>query len=241
MPNLFDLALALLFAVIWPLYTFFIEWPAHKRRIEAGDPEARVRLYRKTFVQEWTVTLGILALTVWFARPVLTTLGLVVPHGWRLVLGIAIPVAYSVLLKLQLPAIVNNRIIRARLRERIAPLAPLIPTRPAEWQWFRPLAVSAGICEEIMFRGYLVWLLQTWLGLYGAAAVSVVIFGLAHGYQGGKFGTRAFLAGLGMQVLALATGSILPGIVLHALIDLGSGYVTYLVMSEPVAEATAAA
>jgi len=241
MPHLVDFALAVLFAVVWPLYTFFVEWPAHKRRIEAGDPEARVRLYRKTLIQEWIVTLAIFALTVAFARPVLTTLGLVTPHGWRLVLGIGVPVVYAVLFMLQAPAIVNNRIIRARLRTRIEPLAPLIPTRPLEWNWFRPLAVSAGICEEIMFRGYLVWLLQAWLGLYGAAGVSVVVFGLAHGYQGGKFGTRAFLAGLAMQVLALATGSIVPGIVLHALIDLGSGYVTYRVMSEPVAEAPAAA
>ncbi len=241
MPNLADFALALLFAVIWPLYTFFVEWPAHKRRLAAGDPEARIRLYRKTLVQEWIVTLVILAITVYFARPLLVTLGLVAPHGWRLGLGIGVPVVYAALLMQQTPMIVNNRVIRARVRDKLAPLAPLIPTRPAEWNWFRPLAVSAGICEEIMFRGYLVWLLQSRLGLYGAAAVSVVIFGLAHGYQGGKFGTRAFLAGLGMQALALATGSIVPGIALHALIDLGSGYVTYRVMSDPIAEAPAAA
>ena len=48
-----------------------------------------------------------------------------------------------------------------------------------------------------------------------------------------------------MQLLAILSGSVLPGIVLHALIDLGSGYVTYMAMQAPapapVAEATATA
>ena len=241
MPHLIDFALAAVFAVIWPLYTFFVEWPAHVKRVAAGDPDARVRLYRKTFVQEWVVALAIFAVTIGSARPVVATLGLTTPQGWRLVLGIALPVVYAVLLVLQVPAIVNNAVIRSRMRGRLAPLLPLIPTRPQEWNWFRPLAVTAGICEEIMFRGYLVWVMQPWLGLYGAAGASVVIFGLAHGYQGGKFGARAFLAGVGMGGLALATGSIIPSIVLHALIDLGSGYVTYRVMSDPAAESPAAA
>ena len=97
---------------------------------------------------------------------------------------------------------------------------------------FVPLSITAGICEEWLFRGYLVWVLQPWLGLLGAAAASMVVFGLTHGYQGGKFGTRAFAAGVVMGAFALVTRSIVPGMVLHALVDLGSGYVTHLAMQE---------
>jgi len=235
MPNVWDFSLALLFAVVWPLYTFFIEWPRHVKRVQAGDADARVRIYRKTFIQEWVITGAIVALTIAFHRPLADALWLRAPQGWRLPVGIVLPLTYVVLLIVQIPAIAKNPAVRARLRERIKDLGPLVPTRPFEWTWFKPLAVTAGICEELMFRGYLVWLLTPWLGVWGAAAVSAVIFGLGHSYQGMKFAPRAFGAGIALQAIALLTGSIIPGIVLHALIDLGSGYVTYLAMTAPPA------
>ena len=43
-----------------------------------------------------------------------------------------------------------------------------------------PLCFTAGICEELLFRGYLVWVLKAWIGLGAAAGVIMVIFGLAH-------------------------------------------------------------
>jgi membrane protease YdiL (CAAX protease family) len=242
MPNAWDYALALLFAVLWPLYTFFIEWPKHVKRVQAGEPDARVKIYRRTFIQEWAITAAIVTLTIVFHRSLADALWLRAPLGWRLPVGIALPLTYAILLIAQVPAIAKNPGKRARLRERIKDLSPLVPANPVEWGWFRPLAVTAGICEEVMFRGYLVWMLTPWLGVWGAAAVSATIFGLGHSYQGIKFAPRAFAAGLGLQAIALLTGSIVPGIVLHALIDLGSGYVTYLAMTTPTpAEATAAA
>src|SRR4029077_13742463 len=117
------------------------------------------------------------------------------------------------------------------LRAKIQPLAALIPHTSGEYRLFVPLAVTAGICEEVLFRGYLIWVLQLVIGLIPAAIVSMVVFGLGHGYQGGKFGFRAAIAGVAMGVLALVTRSLLPGMLLHAAIDLGSGWITYAAMS----------
>ena len=113
----------------------------------------------------------------------------------------------------------------------------------AELRLFLPLAVTAGFCEELLFRGYLVWVLQGVIGLYPAAGVSMVLFGLAHGYQGGKFGLRAFWVGVAIGSVALVTRSLLPGMALHAVIDLGSGWITYAAMrggNEPRAAGQAA-
>jgi membrane protease YdiL (CAAX protease family) len=109
-----------------------------------------------------------------------------------------------------------------------------------DWQAFAPLAVTAGICEELLFRGYLVWFLTPWLGLWGAAGLSVVSFGVAHGYQGPTFAVRAFLAGAVMGGLALLTGSVLPGMVLHAVVDLAGGYAGYRALRETPAPAPTA-
>ena len=231
MPGIPDFALVALFAAAWPLYTHFIEWPRHVRAVAAGDPKARSRIYARTIIQQWVLAAATLALCLRFGRP-LAAFGLRAPEGWRLWLGIALPLAYAALMGVQIPAIARSRATKAHLREKLAALSPLLPHTPAEFRLFVPLAITAGICEEWLFRGYLVWVLQPWLGLLGAAALSMVVFGLAHGYQGGKFGTRAFYAGVVMGLFALATRSIVPGMVLHALVDLGSGYVTHLALRE---------
>src|SRR5580765_4922064 len=153
------------------------------------------------------------------------------PVGWRAWVGFAVPVAYLALVFVQMRMIAARPAALPKLRERLQPLRALIPHTPGEYRLFVPLAVTAGICEEFLFRGYLVWVLQLVMGLYPAAAVSMVAFGLAHGYQGGKFGFRAFGAGVVLGVMALVTRSLLPGILLHAAIDLGSGWITYAAMS----------
>jgi membrane protease YdiL (CAAX protease family) len=231
MPGIADLSFAFVFAVLWPLWNHFVDWPRHLRAIAAGDATARTRLYRRTIVEQWALTAVAVALTVMAARPVLT-LGLVLPTGWRLGLGLALPLAYALLGFSQVGTIAARPKALAAVRRQVLPLRPLLPHTARDWRWFAPLAVTAGICEELLFRGYLVWLLTPWLGLGGAAATSVVIFGVAHGYQGVTFGVRAFLAGIAMAALALATGSVLPGMVLHALVDLVGGRAGYLAMRE---------
>ena len=54
---------------------------------------------------------------------------------------------------------------------------------------------------------------------------------------------RAFFAGIGMGLLALVTRSILPGMVLHSLIDVGSGCICYMAVrgSGDSSEVTASA
>jgi uncharacterized protein len=154
-----------------------------------------------------------------------------------------LPLLYLALIVQQGRALASSPEAQARLREKLAPLRALLPHTPEEFRLFVPFCLTAGICEELLFRGYLVWVLQAWIGLWAAAGVSMVVFGVAHAYQGFQFGVRAFFAGAAMGLLALATGSILPGMALHALIDLGSGWVTYTALrggstsAEPVAGA----
>jgi len=239
MPGALDLALAALFAVAWPLWTFFVEWPRHVRAVAARDEGARRRLYAKTIAEQWLLTAAVVALTLVNARP-LSTLWLDVPQGWRLWLGLALPAAYAGLAIAQLRAIAGSSEARERLRRQLEPLRALVPHDLREWRLFQPLAVTAGVCEELLFRGYLVWVLTPWLGVYGAALASVVIFGLAHSYQGIAFAPRAFAAGVGMALMALLTGSVIPGMLLHAAVDLGGGYAAYLALAEE-REGTAAA
>ena len=230
MPNVLDVLLVVAFAILWPLWSHFVAWPRHVRAVASGDAGARSRMYVRTLIEEWVFSLAVLALMVVNHRS-LGSLWLVAPTGWRAWVGFALPAAYVVLVLVQARAIAARPKALTSLRAKLQPLAPLIPHTPDEYRLFMPLAVTAGICEEFLFRGYLVWVLQLVMGLIPAAIVSMVAFGLAHGYQGGKFGFRATLAGVAMGVLALVTRSLVPSMLLHAAIDLGSGWITYAAMS----------
>jgi membrane protease YdiL (CAAX protease family) len=113
----------------------------------------------------------------------------------------------------------------------------VLPHTPVEYRWFRAVAVTAGVCEELLYRGFAVWALAPWLTLWGAAAASVILFGLGHGYQGRKGATRATIVGAVLGALALATGSIVPGVIVHAIVDLGAGAVSYSLLRERPAAA----
>ena len=240
MPNSFDLALAIVIAVVWPLYEFLSGWPNHLKRLKAGDRDARPKIYRRMILQQWVITAAILAVTIAFHRSFADTLWLRAPQGWRLPVAVGLPLAYAVLLIVQIPAIARKPRARARLRELFKDADTMTPSRSIEWGWFQSLSLTAGICEELIYRGYLVWILTPWLGVWGGAAVSVACFGLAHCYLGRKLMPRALVTGLGLQALTLLTGSILPAIAFHILLDLGSGYVAYLAQTPPSAAEAAA-
>ena len=88
------------------------------------------------------------------------------------------------------------------------------------WLWVA-VALSAGICEEIVFRGWLLATLHDIVGLTGTALLvaASVAFGLAHVYQKVTGVVATTIAGLLFCVLYVKTGSLLLPILLHCLID----------------------
>ena len=229
MPNAIDVLLVLGFAVVLPMWSHFVSWPKHERAVDAGDPHARSRVYVRTILEQWAFVIAVVGVMLANHRS-FDGLWLAPPAGWR-ALGFVLPVLYVGLVLIQGRAINAKPAALTKLRAKLQPLRALIPHTPGEYRLFAPVSLTAGICEEFLFRGYMVWVLQAVMGLYPAAIVSMVAFGLAHGYQGGKFGFRAAMAGVAMGLLALATRSLLPSMLLHFVIDLGGGWVTYMAMS----------
>ena len=86
------------------------------------------------------------------------------------------------------------------------------------------VCLTAGFCEEVIFRGYLQKQLYA---LTGSAAVAVVLqaaaFGIGHGYQGVKNVAVITVLGLLYGVLALWRGSTRPGMLAHAWSDVYAG------------------
>lgn len=112
---------------------------------------------------------------------------------------------------------------RSLLEALLRPVASLLPrTRVERWA-FAAVAVTAGVTEEVLYRGWLVWflLLAAPVGGYGGAVlVSSVAFGLGHAYQGVRGVLLTGLAGFALGQLAYSTGSLLLPVLLHVLVDL---------------------
>lgn len=106
-----------------------------------------------------------------------------------------------------------------------ATLAGLLPQTAAERLAFVGLSVTAGICEELVFRGFLIPAIGAAVGsMVVAAVIAAAVFGLVHAYQGFPGALRAATLGALLSVVLLATGSIVPAILAHAAIDVIGGF-----------------
>jgi membrane protease YdiL (CAAX protease family) len=86
------------------------------------------------------------------------------------------------------------------------------------------LSVTAGVCEELVFRGYLQRQLSALSGSAAAGvALQALVFGVAHGYQGLPSIAKTATYGLGLGLLAWWRGNIRSGIIAHAATDVISG------------------
>ena len=63
-------------------------------------------------------------------------------------------------------------------------LRALAPVTQQEGRAFVLVSVTAGVCEEILYRGILLTVLIPAVGLWPAVGLSSVIFGMGHAYQG---------------------------------------------------------
>ena len=97
----------------------------------------------------------------------------------------------------------------------------LIPESSREKLWAVLLvAPTAAICEEFLYRGYLLSQLVDWWGnVNWAWAASSAAFGLAHVYQGLNGMARAALLGALLALPVVRLGSLYPSIAAHFLID----------------------
>jgi membrane protease YdiL (CAAX protease family) len=86
------------------------------------------------------------------------------------------------------------------------------------------IALFPAVCEEILFRGVVLPSLLRWLGSIGAVLASALLFGLIHLDAAGDAAafTRvpfAVVVGVGLGLLRVRSGSLLPPILAHGLLN----------------------
>jgi membrane protease YdiL (CAAX protease family) len=213
--------------VLFLLLVFPVWDRVETRRLKSStDPRARVRAYRITIGWQLVAT-AILLLTIrpalLFAPPALGGL-----FGLREVPEDARAVGIGILAGLLAGAAIPVLLLRRRQPGKTIPnplesIAFILPRDREERAWFGAMCLVVGVCEEIIFRGFLIRYLQglpLGPGLLGAILVAAAIFGIDHGYQGWKGILGTGLLALVMTALFFVTGTLWIPILAHALLDL---------------------
>jgi uncharacterized protein len=215
------------------------------RRFEARlrtDPGARRSFYRRLLVLEWG--LALVTLVVFLAAPDVdaAAVGLRWPTDWPgPVVGVLCLVVLAFVV-LSTRALRGGALLEAVGRDPRRPgqdrrrpgegrhaeppaqaTLALLPRTPGERRLFTLVGVTAGVCEEWLYRGFFLAVVAAVAG--GAPAGVLVLvagvgFGLAHAYQGvGGVLLTGILGGV-FAALYLGTGSLLLPVLLHAVVDL---------------------
>jgi hypothetical protein len=234
MTTLPDLLYVALFAVAGPVIDYLVFWPAFRRRLQADPARARTWLWAST-IGSASVLVGAGA-ALWLASDrSWTSFGLSVPDGWRLWMSVALLLVLAAYQAHAVATLARSSEARAKVRQQMGELAAvdgIAPHTRTELYWWGGVSLTAGFSEEFLYRGYFVWAFAPWLGWWGAAALSLPFFAVAHLYQGWNGVLRTGLIGALLTLVVAILGSLWPAIALHALIDLGSGMIAWLALRE---------
>lgn len=210
-----------------------------------ATPANRVRYYQRLIAYSW-VRAATATLVTFTAGLSLADIGVSAQGGGP---TSGIPDGASLAWPFTIVLSLSMGIGAVRLRHRMragyvhpqrARIAAIVPRTTRERRYAAALAVTAGITEEVFFRGALIALgIEVFhLPALAAAALSLILFVSVHAYQGrlGMLGV-GFL-GLWLTALTLLTGSLLPAMVLHIASDL---WALLVVPANPTPQPTEAA
>ena len=202
----------------------------------------RIRLYKETILWSWVTVFVVLSICL-FSGISFGDIGLcAIDFGYGLYFTALTFVLCAALFAVLLYQIISYNISakhREKVKTRLAKAASknhhtavlynlIIPRSKREKQVFCAVSVTAGISEEIVWRGFLLYLLFTIFPETQAIALVLsasAVFGAGHIYQGLNGALKTALAGALFGCLYLVSGSLLPAILLHIYVDFSNIFV----------------
>ena len=193
------------------------------RRRFAGLDAARIPrlgIYGRSVISQWLLV-ACIAMLWWTRGRTPSALGLDIPLTMRgeaglvVAAGLAVAVlAYWTYALAKLDTAGRQRFLAWLERSKMAPRSG------AEALAFVPVAITAGIGEELLYRGFIFWFLVPALGLPATVVASAAVFGLAHSYQGWRGILSTAGTGLFLGLFYAVSGTLWWIMGLHAVIDL---------------------
>jgi len=182
----------------------------------------RLVLYAMTIGFQWMAVV-VVGWRAWAHGYKAEELGLAIYNGNKVAIASIVgAVAISALQWLNLRRVGKVPLERRGPMQAVA--ERILPQSTVELLPYLALAITAGLCEEFLYRGFSMAVLSR-LGLQAWAVVllSSILFGLAHSYQGRGGVVVTLLIGLALGASRIAYGSLVPAIFWHTALDVVAG------------------
>ncbi len=201
-------------------------------KLQTSGNNMRIKYYKKLLAGIWIPVVIISALAAaglfsWEALGVkLVALPFKTVNKWFIAGTLILSLILFILTLYQLLAAKFSPAYREKLKAQAAQipaeLSAMLPQTAQEKRYWLFISITAGLTEEFMYRGFLLYILNYLFpaaGIIVCVLASAIIFGLAHSYQGISGIAKTGILGLLFSSIYITTGSILPGMVLHFIID----------------------
>lgn len=214
----------LIVAPVWDYYD--------TRRLKRNpSSQGKIRYYKTVMAWLWIGSiLALLAVgwrSLWILYPAPEEIPWLLGHVWVFYLVEVVIALFVALLLLPLVIVARKKLKKQpRKYSSAAALKAheyFLPATRSERHWWVFVCITAGICEETLYRGFLLHYLHVFpgtLNLTLALLISSVIFGLCHLYQGTNGAIGSAVVGVLFGLLFILTGSLFLPMILHAAMDL---------------------
>ncbi len=235
-PAFADYVLVLLFGILLPFVSGIRSAAVFKEMTMAFDTATKRKFYLGNSFFLFIMALIIIIVWQLYQRP-FTELGFISPINagrstpwWMIFLFIglyAMDIIYSITDKTQL----------TKTKEQLEEQTPFMPTQLKDLPAYIIMCVSAGVFEEIVFRGYLIGFFKTiFAGIPAAAAWAVLtpalIFSIAHYYQGTRAVFKILVLSLLFGMIFWHSGSLWGVMIIHFFVDLIGGLLSVYLSSD---------
>jgi uncharacterized protein len=220
-PNFVDHILVLLFGLVLPFFSG-IRGSEQMGNIHF-DESTRRRFFIGNSLLLWLLTAIVLGIWLFFGRPFSLMGFRYIEKGWItwmltgiMVIGYAADILFSHASPEEL----------RKTQEQWETSVPFLPEHYRELPAYSFMCITAGICEEILYRGFMVTYfidpMQNgfpWM----AAVFPAILFSLAHFYQGYKSMAKIFILSMLFALIFIFSKSLLIVVIIHILVDFIGG------------------
>lgn len=227
-----DHLLFVVFGILLPYIAVFHSQPELKKIV--FDTAVKIQVYYSNSLLQWIQVIAI-GIVWYFNNRSYIDLGLGAPQmtsiAWTLI------IIFIIWYFLDTWWGLRNDSTVAATKEDWRKNIPFLPENWQELRHFFFIAFTAGVCEEIIFRGFciqyfLAWNLDNLLGTWLAILLPAFLFSVVHVYQGYLAVLKTLFMAILIGWVFVLTQSLWIPILLHFLVDVISGYVAMKVLEK---------
>ena len=220
--------LFILFLLFYEPVIGYFDFQRFKQKVKT-DSNARIKYYNNAIIRLWIPTIIILLL-IGLTELSFKEIGLTIPTinteplgKWVTYLGLVIGLLYLLFVLYYIigfhfsDKIKRELSIKKKEEWEQSVIAPLLPVSEKEKKRWNYVSLTAGLTEEVIYRGFTVFALAYLFpnfSIWAIILLSSILFGLAHTYQGFLMGfLRTTIFAILFCIIFMSMGSVIPLII----------------------------